>query len=128
MKKYKMYVLRNDQRLQFNDDSILRNECQARATRVRHECYTNLTSATRTIWVWYEWKFLIFITTWVKTYFYTPSLEERFHFKSCNLEMPHSHAKILLKSAPQKLNFVMQKLYQKVCSCQCPCTFPHSCI
>ena len=50
MKKYKMYVLRNDQRLQFNDDSILRNECQARTTRVLHEpyeCYTNDMSVTR---------------------------------------------------------------------------------
>ena len=28
--------------------------------------------------------------------------------------MSRSHAKVLLKSAPQKLNFVMAKLYQKV--------------
>lgn len=28
--------------------------------------------------------------------------------------MSRSHAKVLLKSTPQKLNFVMAKLYQKV--------------
>ena len=39
--------------------------------------------------------------------------EERFHFKNCILEMPHSYAKIRLKSAPQKLNFVMAKASSK---------------
>ena len=41
-----------------------------------------------------------------------------------------SHAKMHLKSAPQKLNFVMAKAISKSytldCSCKCPCTFPHS--
>ena len=56
--------------------------------------------------------------------------EEQFHFKNYLLEMPHSHVKKLLESAPQKLNFVMAKAISKRytldCSCKCPCTFPHS--
>ena len=35
--------------------------------------------------------------------------EEQFHSKGCLLEMPHSHAKMCLKTAPQKLNFGMAK-------------------
>ena len=41
-----------------------------------------------------------------------------------------SHAKMSLKSAPQKLNFVIAKAISKVytldCSCKCLCTFPVS--
>ena len=48
---------------------------------------------------------------------------ERNYFKS-------SHAKVRLKSAPQKLNFsiakVIQKCYTLNCSLKCPCMFPHS--
>ena len=44
--------------------------------------------------------------------------------------MPLSHAKMRLKSAPQKLNFLMakgiQKCYPLNCSHKCPDTFPHS--
>ena len=40
--------------------------------------------------------------------------EEQFRSKSYLLEMPPSHAKIRLESAPEKLNFGMAKLYQKV--------------
>ena len=46
------------------------------------------------------------------------------------LEMLRSHAKIRLKSVPQKLTFLMTKALSKSfildCSCKCPCTFPHS--
>ena len=56
--------------------------------------------------------------------------EEQFHSKNYLLEMPRSHAKMRLKSAPQKLNFLMAKAISKSftldCSCKCPCTFPHS--
>ena len=56
--------------------------------------------------------------------------EEQFHSKSYHLEIPRFHAKMLLKSAPQKLNFLMEKAISKRstldCSCKCPCTFPHS--
>ena len=45
--------------------------------------------------------------------------------------LPRSHAKICLKSAPQKLNFLManaiSKSYRLDCSCKCPWTFPHCC-
>ena len=35
--------------------------------------------------------------------------EEQFNYKVYLLEMSHSHAKMRLKSAPKKLNFVMTK-------------------
>ena len=34
---------------------------------------------------------------------------EQFHSKNYLLEMPRSHSKMRLKSAPQKLNFLMAK-------------------
>ena len=56
--------------------------------------------------------------------------EEQFHSKNYFLEMPSSHAKIHLKSASEKLNFVMAKAISKSyiihCSYKCFCTFPHS--
>ena len=56
--------------------------------------------------------------------------EEQFYSKNYLLEMPRSHAEMRLKSAPQKLNFVMTKAVSKSyildCSCKCPGTFPHS--
>ena len=54
--------------------------------------------------------------------------EEQLHSKDYLLEMPRSHAKMRLKSAPQKLNFLMAKAISKRCtldySCKCSCTFP----
>ena len=56
--------------------------------------------------------------------------EEQLHSKNYLSEMPHSHAKMRLKSAPQKLDFVIVKAISKSytldCSCKLPCTFPHS--
>ena len=56
--------------------------------------------------------------------------EEQFHTKNYLLEMSRFHAKMRLKSAPQKLNFLMAKAISKSCtldcSCKCHCTFPHS--
>ena len=56
--------------------------------------------------------------------------EEQYHVNNYLLEMPRSHAKMCLKSAPQKLNFVIAKAiskrYKLDCSCKCSCTFPHS--
>ena len=56
--------------------------------------------------------------------------EEQFHTKNYLLEMSCFHAKMRLKSAPQKLNFLMAKAISKRCtldcSCKCTCTFPHS--
>ena len=56
--------------------------------------------------------------------------EEQFHSMNYLLEMPCSHAKVRLKSAPQKLHFLMTKAISKSCtlhcSCKSPSTFPHS--
>ena len=55
--------------------------------------------------------------------------EEQFYSKNYLLEMLCSKAKMRLKSAPQKLSFVMakgiSKSYTLDCRCKCPCTFPH---
>ena len=56
--------------------------------------------------------------------------EEQFHSKNYLLEMPRTHAKMRLKNAPQKLNFLMAKAistsYTLDCSSKCPCMFSHS--
>ena len=56
--------------------------------------------------------------------------EEQLHSKDHLLEILCSHAKMRLKSAPQKLNFVVAKSISKSyaldCSCKFPCTFLHS--
>ena len=56
--------------------------------------------------------------------------EEQYHSKNYLLKMPCSHAKMRLKSPPQKRNFVIAKAISKGskvdCSYKCPCTFPHS--
>ena len=99
---------------------------------VWHECYTNDMSATRV-------KSFDFDNNTSQNMFSHPYIsstvnerlqgEEQFHFKNYLLEMPHSHAKMRLKNAPERLNFVMaeaiSKSYALNCSCKCPCTFPH---
>ena len=50
--------------------------------------------------------------------------EEQFHLRNYLLEMPHFYAKMRLKSAPQKLNFLMAKATSTRCTLDC--TFPHS--
>ena len=87
-----------------------------RTTRVRHECYTSGTSATRV-------KNFYFDNDTSENIFSHPytsymanerlKREEKFHSKNYLSEMPRSHAKMLLKSAPQKLNFVMEKAMSK---------------
>ena len=56
--------------------------------------------------------------------------EEQFHTKNYSLEMYRFHAKVRLKSAPQKLNLLMAKAISKSCtldcSYKCPWTFLHS--
>ena len=90
----------------------VRHKCDTSAagtTRVRHECYTNDTSATRM-------KSFDFNNDTSKNTFSHPYIyyymaseelqgEEQFHAKNYFLEMPFFHAKMRLKSAPQKLNF-----------------------
>ena len=50
--------------------------------------------------------------------------EEQFHSKNYYLEMPCFHAKMRLKSAPQKLNFLMAKAMSKSCTLDCSCKCP----
>ena len=98
----------------------LRHRCDTSTTwttRVRHECYTNDTSATRV-------KNFYFDNYTSKNMFSHPCIyymaserlqgEEQLHSKNYLLEMPRSHAKMRLKSAPQKLfngKRYMKKLY-----------------
>ena len=106
------------------------------ATRVlheQHECNTNNTSPTRV-------KNFNFGNHASENIYSQPYInymanqrlqgEEQFYSKNSFLEMPRSHTKMHLKSAPQKQNFVMVKAISKSytldCSCKCPCTFPHS--
>ena len=116
-----------------------RDTNETSATRVLHERHECDTSATRTTQVRHEWKVLILIVTRVKTFlhpyiYYVASErlqgEEQFRSKNYLLEMPCFHAKMRLKSAPQKLDFLMTKTISKSCtldcSCKCHCTFPHS--
>ena len=50
--------------------------------------------------------------------------------KVLSLEIPHSHTKMNVKSAPQKLEFAMVRAVSKShtldCSCKFPCAFTHS--
>ena len=56
--------------------------------------------------------------------------EEKFHTKNYLSEMSCLHAKMRLKSAPQKLNILMEKAISNSCtldcSCKCSCMFAHS--
>ena len=117
----------------------MQNECdtsntsETRATRVRRKCYTNDTSVARVK----EFDFdndmgkNIFLHSYIY-YMASERLqgEEQFHTKNYFLEMSRFHAKMRLKSAPQKLNFLMAKAISKSCtldcSCKCSCTLPHS--
>ena len=109
------------------------HECdvsETRTTRVWHELYTNDTSATRV-------EIFDFHSNTSKNIFSHPYNyymvsarflgEEQFHSKNYLLE---PHGKMRLKSAPQKLNFLIAKAISKSyaldCSDKCPCTFPHS--
>ena len=116
--------------------SVLQHECQTLATRVlreRYEYYTNDTSATRVENFYFENETNenIFSHPYL-SYMANERLqgEEQFHSKNCLLEMYLSHAKMRLKSAPQKPNFVIAKAISKsytlYCSCKCPCGFSHS--
>ena len=114
----------------------MQHKCDTSATRtkrVRNKCYTNGKSATRV-------KNFDFDNNTSKNIFSHPHIyymaserlqeEEQFHSKNYLLEMSRFHAKMRLKSAPQKLNFLMEKATSKSCtldcSYKCPCTFLHS--
>ena len=115
-----------------------RRECSTSAILARRVRYEWDTSATQKTRVRNEWEIVILINDTSENLFshiyisYVANEilqgKEQFHSKNFLLEMPRSHSKMHLKSAPQKLNFVMAtlKIYILDFSCKCFCTFPHS--
>ena len=101
------------------------NTSATRRARVRHEWYTSNTSATRV-------KNSDFDNDTNKNIFLHPYIcymtserlqrEEQFDSKNYFLEMRHLHAIMHLKSAPQKLNFLMAKDISKNYTRDCSCT------
>ena len=96
-----------------------RHECDTSATRVKNFDFDNDTGKN----------------TFSHPYIYYMASErlqgeEQFHTKNFLLEISRFHAKMRLKSASQKLIFLMVKAISKSCtldcSSKCPCTFPHS--
>ena len=118
-------------------------KCNTSVKKVQHECYKNNTSATRECYTndtsVTQVKNLDFDNDTGKNIFSHPYIysmaserlqrEEQLHTKNYRLEMSRFHAKMRLKSAPQKLNLLMAKAISKSCtlgcSCKCSCTFPH---
>ena len=129
-----------DERHECTSSAILatrvRHKCDMGATlttRVRHECYTKDTSATRVKNFDFDDHTSKNIFSHHYIYYMASERlqgEEQFHSKNYLLEMSRFHAKMRLKSAPQKLNFLMEKAISKSCtldcSCKYHCTFPHS--
>ena len=113
-----------------------RHKYDTSATQKRHEQHECDTSAAQTTQIRHEWETLILITMrFLHPYIYHIASErwqgqEKFHSENYFLEIPSSYAKMRLKSAPQKVNFVMAKAisksYKVDCGCKCPFTFPHS--
>ena len=119
-----------------------RHECDTSATRVLHERHDCDRSAARTTRVRHKRKILNFgfENDTGKNIFSHPYIyymlserlqgEEQFHSKNYVLEISRFHVKMRLKSAPQKLNFLIAKALSKSCtldcSCKCPCTLPHN--
>ena len=102
-------------------------------TQVRNECDMNDTSATQVK----NFDFDNYTSENIISHLYisymvndTLQSEEEIHYKKYLLEMLCTFAKLRLKGAPQKLNFVMTKTisqsYALDYSCKCSCTFPHS--
>ena len=106
---------------------------ETRVRHERHECYTNDTSEARVRNFDFDNDVSenMFLHHCI-SYMANERLqgEEQFHSKNYLLEMPCSHAKIHLNSAPQKLDFVMTKAISKSYtldySSKSTCTFPHS--
>ena len=122
----------------------MRPECDTSdtsATRVRHERHQCDTSAERVLHERHECdtseKFdfdsdtskNIFSHTCI---YYMASerllRDEQVHSKIYLLEMGRSHAKMRLKSAPQKLNFLMAKDISKSYTLDCSCTLMPLCV
>ena len=96
------------------------------ATQVRHDCYTNDTRATRL----QNFDFDNGTSKNILLHLYIYYMASERLQGDYLLEMTRSHAKMRLKSAPQKLNFFMAKAVSKSytldCSSKCSCTWPHS--
>ena len=94
-------------------------------TQVRQECYLKDTSATRV-------KNFYFDNDTSKNIFSHPYIcfmtsegsqgEEQFHSRNFLLEMSRSHAKMRLKCAPQKIDFLIAKGISKSYTLDCSCT------
>ena len=99
-------------------------------TRVRHECYTSNTSATR---VNFDFDNDMNKSIFLHPYIYYMTSErlqrqEQFDSKNYFLEMPHLHGIMRLKSASQKLNFLMAKDISKSYTLDCSCTLMPLCV
>ena len=94
-----------------------------------HECYTNDTSTTlvKKIDFHNDTGKNIFSQTYIY-YMASERLqgEEQLHSKNYLLEMSRFHAKMRLKSAPQKLNFLMEKATSKSCTLDCSYKCPYT--
>ena len=104
-------------------DTTDMNTTQVR--RERHECYPNDTNATRVRnFDFGNHKGKNIFSHHYIYYMASERLqgEEQFHSKNYLLEMPRSHAKMRLKSAPQKLNFLMAKYISKSYTLDRSCT------
>ena len=97
----------------------LRRKCNTSATRVEKIDFDNGTGKN----------------TFSQPYIYYMARErlqeeEQFHTKNYLLEMSRFHTKMRLKSAPQKLDFLIAKAISNSCTLdcnyKCPCTFLHS--
>ena len=112
------------------------NTTRVTPVQVQRECYTSVKWTTRVRHKWNNFDFdngtskNIFTPLYLLYSKWRLQGEQQFHSKNYLLEIPHPHAKMRLKSAPQKLNFLMAKVIQKFyklnCSLKCPCTFPRS--
>ena len=108
------------------------NKDATQMTRVQHQCYTNNTSATQVKNIDFDNDTGKNIFSQLYIYYMASKRllgEKQFYYNNYLLEMSRFHPKMHLKSAPQKLNFLMAKAISKRCtlhySCKYPCTFPH---
>ena len=89
---------------------------------MRHECYMNDTSSTRVKKFDFDNDTGKNIFSHPYTYYMaseTRQGEEQFHTKNYLWEMSRFHAKMRLKSAPQKLNFLMARAISKSYTLDC---------
>ena len=94
-------------------------------TQVGHECYTNDTSVISVKNFDFDNGASKNIFSHSYIYYMASEIlqgEKQFYSKNHLLEMPRSHAKMQLESAPQKLNFLMAVDISKSYTLDCSCT------